>query len=126
MAARAIGHFGGHSRTVISRQPCAPIKGTQRSRRVLPGLANIVANLDELEVGGHYRQKVVEVVRDATGELADGTALSLRTIRPHGASPHRPMPLNARATRATSELPWMSTRRENSPSRHRFAASTSC
>jgi hypothetical protein len=56
----------------LRRQCCSPISGTPRGSGELPDLAIICRIFDQLEVSGDYRKQVVELVRNAARELADG------------------------------------------------------
>jgi hypothetical protein len=59
----------------LRRKLCPPINGAPCGRSEPPDFANILGILDEFEVRGDHRKQVVEVVRDAAGELADGLHL---------------------------------------------------
>src|SRR3984893_3246042 len=59
----------------LRRQLCTAISGSPCGCGELPDLANIRGILDELEVPGDHHKQVVEIVRDAARELADGLHL---------------------------------------------------
>src|SRR6202048_621438 len=71
----------------LRRQLCPSASGTQSGCSQLPDPAIIRRILDEFEVAGDHCKQVVEVVRDATGELADGLhLLALVKLRLHEAA----------------------------------------
>src|SRR6202048_4308458 len=69
------------------RQLCPSASGAQSGCSQLPDPAIIRRILDEFEVAGDHCKQVVEVVRDAAGELADGLhLLALVKLRLHEAA----------------------------------------
>src|SRR6202047_2097791 len=75
-----VDEFGAHSLPLrkgekLRRQLCPSASGTQSGCSQLPDPAIIRRILDEFEVAGDHRKQVIEVVRDAAGELADGLHL---------------------------------------------------
>src|SRR5712664_383681 len=71
----------------LGRQLCPPASGTQSGRSQLPDPAILRRILDEFEVAGDHCKQVVEVVRHAARELADGLhLLALVKLRLHEAA----------------------------------------
>src|ERR1700738_4485413 len=88
----SVDQFGAQSRPPrkgekLRRQLCPSAGGTQSGCSQLPDPAIIRRILDEFEVAGDHCKQVVEIVRDAARELADGLhLLALVKLRLHEAA----------------------------------------
>src|SRR5262245_1186417 len=68
-------HLASRKSEKLRDQLCPAINSTPCSRSEASGFANIIASLDKFEVRGNHREQIVEVVRDAAGELPDALYL---------------------------------------------------